>query len=106
MSFSYASRENSSFVPMQARPYLDCVKKEMTTKRKMTVKNVKYLSPEELYALERWAHRERSRVMGELIRRGAVALKTRIVRAAASLHAFARRGPSARIVSRHAVNHV
>jgi len=58
-----------------------------------------YPTPEELYALEQWAHRERSKALAQLIVSGAEALKKLFVRA------FALRGPSAESVCKQVAHH-
>jgi hypothetical protein len=55
-------------------------------------RDFKYPTPAELYALEQWAHRERSRALAQL-------LKTFFSKL------FASRGPSADIVQKHAAHH-
>jgi hypothetical protein len=77
------------------------VRKEMTGKRQTNMKNFKYPSPAELYALERWAHRERSNAMARLLVAGASAVKSFLARGLA----FALRGPSAQAVRKQVVHH-
>lgn len=98
MSFSHARREFSSFVPLHRRPYPELVKKDDTREgiTRMFKLKGKYPSPEELYALEQWAHRERSEALARLLVSAAKTLKEFVARAIA---------PSAHTVRKHAVNH-
>ena len=61
--------------------------------------NFRIPSPEELYALEQWAHRERSKALARLIVVGAKALKELVVKTLTS------RGPTARGIRRQVVRH-
>ena len=65
------------------------------------MKDFKYPSPEELYALEQWAHRERSKALAQLLIAGASAAKSALARGIA----FALRGPSANSVRAQVVQH-
>jgi hypothetical protein len=55
-----------------------------------------YPTPEELYALNQWAHRARSKAVARLIIAGASKLKSLVARILA---------PSATTVRRHVVHH-
>ena len=55
-----------------------------------------YPTPEELYALELWAHRERSKEVARLIAAGVSKLKSLVARILA---------PSAHTVRKHVVHH-
>jgi hypothetical protein len=70
MSFSYARRDYSSFVPWRRGPYLDGQMKGST------------VTPDQLYALELAARRERSRELARLLVVAARAAKVALVRAA------------------------
>ena len=81
---------------------LDCrglifslVKKE----RQTNMKQQRLPTPGELYALEQWAYRERSRAIARLIVAGAHALKALLARAVAT------RAPTAEEISRQVVRH-
>ena len=56
------------------------------------MKPFRYPTPDELYALEQWAHRERSKALAKLLKGFFGKL-------------FASRGPSAKNVHRHVANH-
>jgi hypothetical protein len=98
MSFTHARREISSFVSLLSRPYLERVKKERKREREVNMFKIKgnYPTPEELYALEQWARRERSKAAAQLILAGASRLKSFVARILA---------PSATTVRRHVVHH-
>ena len=55
-----------------------------------------YPTPEELYALDQWAHRERSKAVARLVVAGAAKLKSLVARVLA---------PSAATVRKHVVHH-
>ena len=55
-----------------------------------------YPTPDELYALEQWAHRERAKAVAQIIVAGASKLKSLVARVLA---------PSARTVRKHVVHH-
>jgi len=55
-----------------------------------------YPTPEELYALKQWAHRERSKAVARLVVAGASKLSSLVARILA---------PSATTVRRHVVHH-
>ena len=59
------------------------------------VKNFNYPNSEELYALERWAHRERARAQAALLKNFFSFFKK----------ALSFKGPSAKSVQRHAGHH-
>jgi hypothetical protein len=65
------------------------------------MKDFKYPTPAELYALEQWAHRERSKALARALLAGASAVKSFLARALA----FALSGPSAQTVRKHVVHH-
>ena len=71
----------------------------MTAERQAQAEDFRYPTPAELYALEQWAHRERSKALARLIAAGAQALKKLFVRA------FALRGPSADSVQKQVAHH-
>jgi hypothetical protein len=100
MSFAHARREISSFVPFAFRPYLGVVKKERKRESEANVSMFKikgsYPNPDELYALEQWAHRERSKALANLLMAGAAKASAFVVRILA---------PSARTVRKHVVHH-
>src|SRR6266850_1018288 len=98
MSFTHARCEISSFVPFVSRPYLECVKKERKREKEVSMFKIKgnYPTPEELYALEQWAHRERSKAVAKLLAAGASKLRAFVVRTLA---------PSAHTVRKHVVHH-
>jgi hypothetical protein len=60
----------------------------------------KYPGPGELYALEQWAHRERSKVMAQLLIAGVSAVKSFLLRGFVALS-----GTSAQMVRKHVVHH-
>lgn len=62
MSFSYARRENSSFVHAAPETYIRCMKN-------------RYPTAQELYALEQEARRLRAMEMARLFRAGAAAVR-------------------------------
>ncbi len=101
MSFAHARSEISSFVSFRSRPYLEAVKKETKRERKVSMFKIKgnYPTPEELYALEQWAHRERSKAAARLIVSAVSAVKSLLIRA------LTVRGPSADTVRKHVVHH-
>ena len=70
---------------------LSFVRKEMTGERQTSVKDFKYPSFAELYALEQWAHRERSKALARLLVAGASGVKSFLARG----FAMASSGPSA-----------
>ena len=65
------------------------------------MKNFKYPTPGELYALEQWAHRERSKEMARLLVAGASAVKSFLARGLA----FALRAPGAYAARKQVVHH-
>lgn len=65
------------------------------------MKDFKYPSSEELYALEQWARRERSKALTRAIVAGASALKAFLARG----FALALSRTSARTVRKHVVHH-
>src|SRR5262252_6648235 len=79
------------------------VRKEKTRERQTAMSSYKYPSAEELYALERWAHRERARAQARLILAGAKAVTGLVASAARKI--IASRGPTARQISRQVVHH-
>jgi hypothetical protein len=60
------------------------------------MKDFKYPTPQELYALEQWAHRRRAEAQAELVRAVFYAIKRFFSRTLA---------PSAKSVQKHASNH-
>ena len=80
---------------------LSFVRKEMTRERQANMKDFKYPTAAELYALEQWAHRERSAALARMLVAGASAVKSFLARALAS----ALSGPSAQTVRKHVVHH-
>jgi hypothetical protein len=83
---------------------LPLVRKEMTSERQesqMSTKEFDYPTAAELYALEQWAHRERSKGLARLLVAGASSVKSFLARG----FAFALNGTSARMVRKHVVHH-
>jgi hypothetical protein len=74
---------------------------EMTTERQTNMKDFKSPAAGELYALEQWAHRERSEALARALVAGASAVKSFLARG----FAFALSGPSAQTVRKHVVHH-
>ena len=72
------------------------VRKEMTRERQTNMKDFKYPSTEELYALDQRAHRARSEAIARLLVSGAKALKAFVARAIA---------PSAHPARKQVVHH-
>jgi hypothetical protein len=73
MSFSYARREDSSFVLLRPGPYLGQRMKRQS------------ITPAQLYALELKARRARSIAQAELLKAAVRALKSGITRALSAL---------------------
>ena len=73
----------------------------MTRERQKNMKDFKYPTPDELYAFDQWAHRERSKALARLLLDGASAVKSLLARG----FALALSGPSANAVREHVVHH-
>jgi hypothetical protein len=55
------------FVAFQS-PIFQYVKREEERKAEAEMKQFRYPTPEELYALEQWAHRERSKALAQMLK--------------------------------------
>jgi hypothetical protein len=84
-------KKHRLFVAFQS-PIFQYVKREEERKAEAEMKEFRYPTPEELYALEQWAHRERSKVLAKLLKGFFSKM-------------FSFRGPSAETVQRHAAHH-
>ena len=80
---------------------LSFVRKETARERQTNMKDFKYPTPEELYALDQRAHRERSKALARLLLHGASAVKSFLARG----FALALGGTSANTVREHVVHH-
>ena len=72
------------------------VKREEERKAEAAMKDFKYPTPEELYALEQWAHRERSKALARIL-----------LSAFSMVNGFFSKAfaPSAKTVQKHAAHH-
>ncbi len=82
-------------------PILSLVRKEKTRERQANMKDINYPSTAELYALEQWARRERSKALAQALIAGGSAVKSFLARG----FAVALSGPSAQTVPKHVVHH-